>query len=343
MSPDNEGSGSSRRIQSLVQLCQRVAGNHIESISSLGELPFNLVRPILERCSAEQLLRVEDSSPHLKRDSEGMSPGRFIPAAAQLWKTLCLRTFPALLERHNDDTDAVPNFWRDHFFVLREAEAKRFEEIGLRIRSQRREADERKKEREVKLTDRLPPPKRQRTGCRLAIYSCCHSVGNMPAQPKTLFQKTRSEASKLQKNMYNARMIPPMPKGKDYVPSGRISGGTILSPPHSNYASRVTVNTVIRRPTGSTASSGTSVSLQTEPKKIPSVPESITSAPSKSHPFLSSSNSAQPTSKKDLPPNPQSPPSSPEKLLARPLPVVKKDPMASLFVPKHRAHSQLTR
>lgn len=42
------------------------------------------------------------------------------------------------------------------------------DEIGSKIRIQRLEADERKKEKEVKLTDRVPPAKRPRTGgCEL--------------------------------------------------------------------------------------------------------------------------------------------------------------------------------
>lgn len=53
--------------------------------------------------------------------------------------------------------------------VLRKAEAKRLEEVGSRIRSQRREAEERKKEREVKFTDRMPPQKRSRGGCKLLL------------------------------------------------------------------------------------------------------------------------------------------------------------------------------
>jgi hypothetical protein len=54
--------------------------------------------------------------------------------------------------------------------VLREAEAKRFEELGSRLRVQRLEAEERKKEKEIKLTDKVPLPKRARTGCRFKTH-----------------------------------------------------------------------------------------------------------------------------------------------------------------------------
>ncbi|KAE9409437.1 hypothetical protein BT96DRAFT_872059 [Gymnopus androsaceus JB14] len=289
MSPENEASGSNRRVQSLLQICQRVAGNNIESISSLGELPFSLVSPILERCSPEQLLRMEDASTHLKKDTE------------ELWRSLCARTYPTMMERHEDTIETVPDSWRSHFFVLRKAEAKRLEEVGSRIRSQRREAEERKKEREVKFTDRMPPQKRSRGGW------------NMPAQPKSLFQKTRSEASKMQKNIYNSRMIPPMPKGKDYRTTGPTAGSSLLLPPQQSYSNRVSVNTVIRRPMSSTArSSG--------PCATPNAvsPQPIAPSPT---------NSSAPI----------------EQAFPKPSSTAKKDPMASLFVPKHRAYSQRMR
>ncbi|KAF5389855.1 hypothetical protein D9757_003615 [Collybiopsis confluens] len=251
---------------------------------------------------------------------------------ADLWKTLCFRTFPLIVVRHNDKTAAAPGFWRDYFFVLREAEAKRLEEVGSRIRSQRREADERKREREVKLTDRvrLPPPKRQRTGW------------NIPTQPKSLFQKTRSDASKLQKNMYNARMIPP--KGKEYSHSARISGSTTLPPSQPSYSNRVTVKTVIRRPP--TGSMETSASVSAVPKDAPTSTKPATSPTSDTSPVLSTNNDVQHSPKQH---SPKHVPSDMQSLLppaeksAKPQTMTKKDRMASLFVPKHRAHSQLAR
>lgn len=234
--------------------------------------------------------------------------------------------------------------------VFQEAEAKRLEEVGSRIRSQRREAEERKKEREVKFTDRMPPQKRSRGGCKLCLILVplpllIDWVGNMPAQPKSLFQKTRSEASKLQKNIYNSRMIPPMPKGKDYRPTGPITG-TLLSTPQESYSNRVSVNTVIRRPLDSTtaSSSGSRATFNAIPPQIhsPSLQKPTISPFSK---LSSSSNDTQLTLKKDIPPSNSGTLSSPpiDQSLSRPPSAVKKDLMASLFVPKHRAYSQRMR
>lgn len=58
--------------------------------------------------------------------------------------------------------------------LLREAEAHRLEEVASRLRNQRMEAAERKKEREVKLTDKLPPTRRARTACMRYLLLVLH-------------------------------------------------------------------------------------------------------------------------------------------------------------------------
>ncbi|ESK88032.1 hypothetical protein Moror_10773 [Moniliophthora roreri MCA 2997] len=233
------------------------------------------------------------------------------------------------MERFSEDTISSPKSWRKHYYVLREAEAKRLEEIGLRIRSQRLEAEGRKKEREVKFTDRLPPPKRAKTW-------------GAPVQPKTLFQKTRSEASKIQKNMYHARIIPPMPKSKEYSsakPSPSPNRITLFPPAPAGYANRVTVNT-IKRPPISTSTSTTT------PKKPIAILEK-SKLPALSHSTTSVSRTC-PTTHADDYQNKHtlSSPAAPTQSGSLPLKspsALKKDPMATLFVPKHRAYSQRTR
>ena len=196
-------------------------------------------------------------------------------------------------------------------------------------------AVEDKKEREVKYTDRVPPPKRSRTGCTgftilfYIPYSGTHDysiTGNTSVPAKTLFQKTRSDASKIQKTIYNARILPPMPTAKNY---GQVAPQMALEP----SSSRVTVNTVIkRRPTSAPlisrsvtsetalsaqSASGTATSLITQPLKTAS-PISISSLPAST---LTASESPRIT---------KSPTNK----------TIKKDPMAALFVPKRKAYSQ---
>ncbi|KAK7037965.1 RNA polymerase II transcription factor SIII subunit A-domain-containing protein [Favolaschia claudopus] len=330
------------RVPTLVQYCQRVAAIHVEAISSFGdELRYDLVKPILQRCTVDQLLRLEQASPHLQKDTP------------EIWKELCFRTYPTAAERYHRGEIPEPESWKDQYFNLVEEEARRFEEVGLKIRRQRQEADERKKEQEIKITNQIPQGKRR---------------WGVSAPPKTLFQKTKSEASKMQKNMYTKPLFPPMPSnGRNFrvLPADK----AVLLPPHSGEtSSRVTVNTVVHRvsafgpvnsksssPMKSSPNSALSVtSLAPSPSPVllsPRKPNTVSLTPSPSKSTSSSLSFTGPSSvittlgqdaaqsppkkRRLTSPEHSSPGSDP-----RPSRSLKRDPMASLFLPKHRAYSQ---
>ncbi|KAG5654116.1 hypothetical protein H0H81_007168 [Sphagnurus paluster] len=233
-----------------------------------------------------------------------------------MWKTLCYSAYPLAIEKYSTE----PESWKDLFFLVREAETKRLEEASNKLRNQRLEAEERKREREVKLTDRVPPPKRQKT----------FGWGPEPTS-KTLFQKTRTEASRLQKNMYHARIIPPMPQnGRKFTILAKGPSTTVdFLPPPSGSTSRVTVNSVVHRHPLANSSSRPTSSISSPASGV----ASSSSAPVKAHSMTATSTTSTVRSNKQ---SIRANASSPE----RPLKHSKKDPMASLFVPKHRAYSQ---
>lgn len=135
--------------------------------------------------------------------------------------------------------------------------------------------------------------------------------GSSAPQQKSLFQKTRSSASKIQRTMFEPRMRPPMPTVQANRQRIRdVSESS--SPSKAGSGTRVIVRPVVYRPSP-TAPPPTS----TAPAKKPSTLDQNTGQ-QRSHP---------------LEPVPRQKPSS---LSA------KKEPMCSLFMPKHRAHSQLS-
>ncbi|KAG2038670.1 RNA polymerase II transcription factor SIII subunit A-domain-containing protein [Suillus americanus] len=286
----------SRRLPTLVTYCQRVLSTYTDSISSLGDdaIRYDVIKPVLECCSADTLLRLEQSSPYLENDT------------SEIWQRLCWKSFPLLAEQYLQEGSEPPESWRDQFFLLREAEAERLELAGSRLRSQRMEAEERKKEREVKITDRLPPPKRARGW-------------GAPSQPKTLFQKTKNEATKFRSSMYSARLLPPKRQRT-------IHSSPSLKPaaprPSEPAKSMVTVKTVAYK----------------RPSTLPAPPQSSgrPPTPSVSAPVSPPKSAASPPAK----PLPTvKPPSTGEQRPSKPQ-INKKDPMASLFMPKHRTLSQ---
>ncbi|KAJ7272060.1 RNA polymerase II transcription factor SIII subunit A-domain-containing protein [Mycena haematopus] len=338
------------RVPTLVQYCQRVAAVHVDAISSLGdELRYDLVKPILERCTVDQLLRLEQASPYLKKDTP------------EIWKELCFRTYHTAAERYRRGEIQEPDSWKDQYFVLVEEEARRIEEVGLKIRRQRKEAEERKKEQEIKITTQLPQAKRR---------------WGVPTPPKTLFQKTKSETSRLQKNVYARPIFPPMPaRGKNYrvLPPDN----SVLLPPQSGATpSRVTVNIVTHPvttpgvviPRSSNAPESSQTTLPSVAPRLKNSPSASSSGPSSSFSRKDSSVSLTTSSSKSTPSSfsivglssvamssiedatqsprkksrcksPEFSPTNPETRPPRP---TKRDPMASLFLPKHRAYSQRT-
>ncbi|KAH8117167.1 hypothetical protein DFH11DRAFT_1541493 [Phellopilus nigrolimitatus] len=203
MSDDStEDSRGAKKVTGLVQYCQRVLIAHIDAVSSFGEgVPHRLIRPILQGCNADTLLRLEQETPvslyELGRDISRLTFHQHLQEhTAELWKDLCFRNYPVITQQLQDDYEE-PESWRRVLFHLKEKEAVRLEEASSKIRNQRLEADGLKRKRQVKLTDRLPLPKRPRHGC---------STG--PSPPKTLFERTRREATKIQKNMFGTRTLP---------------------------------------------------------------------------------------------------------------------------------------
>ncbi|GJE96448.1 RNA polymerase II transcription factor SIII subunit A-domain-containing protein [Phanerochaete sordida] len=304
---------SSRRLPSLVQLCQRVASNHVENICSLGdEAAFELVAPILQNCSAEALLRFEQATPSLEGHTSG------------LWKALCFRTYPLPAERRNIDSE--PDSWRDEFFVLRDLEAKRLEAVGSKLRMQREELEQRKKDSQIKITDKVPPMKRYR------------GSWGQPQAPRTLLQKARADAVKKHKGVYGARMLPAMPAAKTFR---TLSNNTTTKPPTAaaspagplagKVGTRVTV-AAVSKPTPPATSAGQNMS---------STP--VSSSPARPVPTRTSSTTVPPASSPPSTPRPPqgSPPPIASPSGALKVPVARKNPMASLFMPKHRAYSQL--
>lgn len=158
---------------------------------------------------------------------------------------------------------------------------------------------------------------------------------NVPA--KTLFQKTKSEASKIQRTMYNARIIPPMPpNGRNFRILAKPDATLPLLPASNESSSRVIVNTVMhRRPSTVSLISTLSPLSASSTTSLNSKPYFPASTASKTPPTYSLS--ALGSAKQAHPVNSTAPSDS------SPLAVPssgKKDPMATLFVPKHRAYSQ---
>ncbi|KTG45673.1 hypothetical protein cypCar_00000669 [Cyprinus carpio] len=69
------------KMMSLYEQCIRVLQNNIDSIDEVGGVPFEILEPVLERCTPEQLYRIEQCNPYFTEDSD------------DLWMKHCQRDF----------------------------------------------------------------------------------------------------------------------------------------------------------------------------------------------------------------------------------------------------------
>ncbi|XP_056412586.1 elongin-A [Hyla sarda] len=104
------------KMMSLYQQCIRVLANNIDSIYEVGGVPFTMLEPVLEKCTPEQLYRIEDCNHVLIEDTD------------QLWKNHCQRDF------RNQRPDEYET-WRELYLRLHEAREHRLVMLTQNIRS----------------------------------------------------------------------------------------------------------------------------------------------------------------------------------------------------------------
>lgn len=85
-------------IPSLYEVCIRVLQENIDNLEYTGGIPFEILRPILERATADQLSILEYHNPYLLDESD------------VLWEPHCKRKF-RIKQRQEDES------WRDMYMV----------------------------------------------------------------------------------------------------------------------------------------------------------------------------------------------------------------------------------
>ncbi|KIY43513.1 hypothetical protein FISHEDRAFT_78371 [Fistulina hepatica ATCC 64428] len=248
------------RVPSLVLYCQRVARNHIDELAGFGCMDFDLIEPILENCTEEQLRRLEQASPHICEYTDAR------------WKALCYERFPTWMHQEHDSGKAVePQSWRNQFNEYQAREKLRLDDLSSKMRIRAAEHDQQKKDTQVTVTDTLPPAKRPRWG-------------NSSSQVKTLFGKTLCEASKIQQHF--RKPVAKTAFSRTHVVLVQ-PGASLLPPPPSTSGSRVhIVNTVIRKKTVHAP-----VPVDARPPSAVSPLKPLQSMPSRSAPAPSSPSS----------------------------------------------------
>ncbi|KFW11752.1 Transcription elongation factor B polypeptide 3, partial [Eurypyga helias] len=104
------------KMMSLYQQCIRVLSKNVDSIYEVGGVPFSVLEPVLERCTAEQLYRIEECNHVLIEDTD------------QLWHNHCLRDFK------NEKPEEFES-WREMYLRLHDAREQRLLMLARNIGS----------------------------------------------------------------------------------------------------------------------------------------------------------------------------------------------------------------
>ncbi|XP_053310591.1 elongin-A [Spea bombifrons] len=104
------------KMMSLYEQCIRVLSNNIDSIYEVGGVPYSVLEPVLEKCTPEQLYRIEEHNHVLVEDTD------------RLWMNHCKRDF-------KKEKPEEFETWREMFLRLHEAREQRLLKLTQNIRS----------------------------------------------------------------------------------------------------------------------------------------------------------------------------------------------------------------
>uniref|UniRef100_UPI00398F7BC3 elongin-A isoform X2 n=1 Tax=Pristiophorus japonicus TaxID=55135 RepID=UPI00398F7BC3 len=104
------------KMMSLYEQCIRVLQNNVDSIHEVGGVPFEILEPVLMRCTPEQLYRIEDCNP------------TFVEETDHLWLRHCKRDFK------NQDRQEFES-WREMYLRLHDEREQKLRAITQSISS----------------------------------------------------------------------------------------------------------------------------------------------------------------------------------------------------------------
>ncbi|NXX76917.1 ELOA1 protein, partial [Urocolius indicus] len=128
------------KMLTLYELCIRELQNNIDLLREVGGVPFEILEPVLTRCTPEQLFRIEECNPTFTEESD------------HLWKKHCQRDF-------KNDNLLEYESWREMYLRLFN---QREEKLKLLTRSILSAQSEKPKGRQVKMaymTSAAKPPR----------------------------------------------------------------------------------------------------------------------------------------------------------------------------------------
>ncbi|CAA7055830.1 unnamed protein product [Microthlaspi erraticum] len=165
--------GLSKKPLSLVDLCVRTAIDNVRYIGYVGGVDFHLLDQIMQHCTLEQLMHIEDCT----QDTD------LSPVTNKYWKRFCVKQFGPKADALNVIVDEDFK-WRE----LYEAKLKEVEEdeklVIDKLKERYKAEDERKQSRQTKLCSKTPPMKKPFWGNSGSSYNLSNVKSNIMKKAK---------------------------------------------------------------------------------------------------------------------------------------------------------------
>ncbi|CAN8026820.1 unnamed protein product [Ixodes persulcatus] len=101
-------------VPSLHEACVKVLIENIDSMAYTGGVPYDILKPILEKCTARQLYSLEDYNPYLLEESD------------ELWQAHCIKDFKGSVPEEGET-------WREVYLKKYDEREEKFKSLTATI------------------------------------------------------------------------------------------------------------------------------------------------------------------------------------------------------------------
>ncbi|CAF1701062.1 hypothetical protein HID58_052316 [Brassica napus] len=167
----------SKKPPSLVDLCVRLAIDNVRYIGYVGGVDFQLLEKILQHCTLEQLMHIEDST----QDTD------LSPVTNELWKRFYEKQYGAknlsfVMEKM--ERSKVSFKWRELYEAKLKVVEEDEKEAVDRLKQRYKNEDARKQSRQTKLCAKAPPVKKPFWGNSGTSYNLSNVKSNIMKKAK---------------------------------------------------------------------------------------------------------------------------------------------------------------
>ncbi|XP_040909813.1 elongin-A [Toxotes jaculatrix] len=195
------------KMMTLYEQCIRVLQNNIDSIAEVGGVPFDILEPVLERCTPEQLYRIEQSNQCFTEDSD------------ELWMRHCNRDFKRESPQEYES-------WREMYLRLHDEREERLRMLTQNITSAHANKPKGRQVKMAYVNSVAKPPRdvrrrQEKFGTTSGSSTAASSAAAAPIKIRPASMDYSGESSRSSSSQHN----PLASSSRSSAPSGGGGGG----------------------------------------------------------------------------------------------------------------------